>query len=175
MAQLQQDYDLIIVGSGGGSMCAALAAKALGKRAVILEKQAVVGGSTSFSGGVWWIPDHPLLARAGVKDSYENGKAYLDNVVKDKGPSVTTERTHTYLKAGPKMIAFLEAQGMKMRRPTDPWPDYYDELPGGLPGGAQFWPSRSTSTNWVPRNSISHSMPRWRNCRWGPMNSPPCS
>ena len=46
-------FDFVIVGSGGGSMCAALAAKQLGKRALIVEKQPLIGGSTGFSGGVW--------------------------------------------------------------------------------------------------------------------------
>ena len=50
-------YDFVIVGSGGGSMCAALACKTLGRRALIIEKQPRVGGSTGFSGGVWWIPE----------------------------------------------------------------------------------------------------------------------
>jgi 3-oxosteroid 1-dehydrogenase len=57
--------DLVIVGSGGGSMCAALAAKRLGKRALIVEKQALVGGSTGFSGGVWWVPNNAVMKRAG--------------------------------------------------------------------------------------------------------------
>ncbi|MFD2580362.1 FAD-binding protein [Novosphingobium colocasiae] len=35
---LDNEYDLVIVGSGGGSMAAALAAQAMGKSVVILEK-----------------------------------------------------------------------------------------------------------------------------------------
>jgi len=132
---LKSEYDLVIVGSGGGSMCAALVAHSLGKSVVILEKQSVVGGSTSFSGGVWWIPNHPLLARAGVTDSYQAGRDYLDAVVAHDGPAVTRERSDAFLKAGPAMIAFLEEQGMKLRRPHDTWPDYYDERPGGLAQG----------------------------------------
>jgi 3-oxosteroid 1-dehydrogenase len=132
---LEREYDLVIVGSGGGSMCAALVAQSLGKSVVILEKQAVVGGSTSFSGGVWWIPNHPLLADAGVTDSYQAGRDYLDAVVTYEGPAVTRERTDAFLKAGPAMIAFLQSKGMKLRRPHDDWPDYYDEKPGGLAQG----------------------------------------
>lgn len=134
-APLQPEYDLIIIGSGGGAIPAALVAKAQGKTAVILEKMDKVGGSTSFSGGVWWIPNHPLLAEAGVTDSYAQGRAYLDAVVDYRGPAVTAARTDTILKAGPRMIAALRDWGMKLRRPADTWPDYYDTLPGGLPEG----------------------------------------
>ena len=135
LAPLQAEYDLVIVGSGGGAIPAALVAKAQGKTAVILEKLDRVGGSTSFSGGVWWIPNHPLLAEAGVKDSYEQGRTYLDAVVDYDGPAVTAARKDTMLKAGPRMISALRGWGMKLRRPNDTWPDYYDTLPGGLPEG----------------------------------------
>jgi 3-oxosteroid 1-dehydrogenase len=134
-APLQREYDLVIVGSGGGSMAAALVAKKLGKRVVILEKMDAIGGSTSFSGGVWWIPNSPLLAEAGIPDSFEKAREYFDNVVTYKGPGVTPERRDAFLKGAPKMMAFLRGLGLKVRRPRDDWPDYYDELPGGLPQG----------------------------------------
>ncbi|HEY6870229.1 MAG TPA: FAD-binding protein, partial [Novosphingobium sp.] len=133
--QLESEYDLVIVGSGGASFCAALAAKSLGKRPVILEKQSFVGGSTSFSGGVWWVPNSPLLKEAGVPDSFENARQYLANCVDHVGPAVTPERTSAFLKAAPKMVSFLRSLGIKIRRPVDVWPDYYDDLPGGLPEG----------------------------------------
>jgi 3-oxosteroid 1-dehydrogenase len=132
---LKEEYDLVIVGSGGGSMPAALVAKTLGKSAAIIEKQMRAGGSTAYSGGVLWIPNNPLLAEAGIEDSFEKSRAYFDSVVTYKGPSVTPERRDTFLKAGPQMVAFLRRFGMKFRRPYHDWPDYYDELPGGLAAG----------------------------------------
>ena len=137
---LQKEYDLVIVGSGGGSMAAALVAKKLGKRAVILEKQDKVGGSTGFSGGVWWVPNNRLLAEAGIPDSYEKAREYFDNVVTYKGPGVTPQRRDAFLKGGPQMIEFLRGVGLKVRRPRDDWPDYYDDLPGGLPQGRSLLP-----------------------------------
>jgi 3-oxosteroid 1-dehydrogenase len=129
---LEAVYDLVIVGSGGGSMCAALAAKKLGKRAVILEKLDKIGGSTGYSGGVWWVPNNPLMVREGIADSYERAKIHFDAVVDYKGPAVTPQRRDAFLKTGPKMIEFLEAAGMPFYRPEG-WSDYYDDLPGGEP------------------------------------------
>jgi 3-oxosteroid 1-dehydrogenase len=132
---LQPEYDLVIIGSGGASMCAALVAKSLGRRPVILEKQAVIGGSTALSGGLLWLPDNPLLAAAGVKDSFEKGLEYLQHAVTYQGPAVTLERTCAFLRAAPKMISFLQSLGLEVRRPFETYPDYYDDLPGGLPEG----------------------------------------
>lgn len=133
--KLENQYDLVIVGSGGASITAALAAKNLGKRAVILEKQALMGGSTSYSGGVLWVPNNPLLADAGILDSLDKSREYLDGVVTYKGPAVTAERTDAFLMMGPQMVTFLQKLGMRFRRPYHDWPDYYDDLPGGLPQG----------------------------------------
>jgi len=134
-SEVAPEYDLVIVGSGGGAVVAALVAKSQGKSAVIVEKLQYFGGTTSYSGGVLWIPDNPLMAEAGVADSYDMAMRYLDNVVEYHGPAVTPERSHTFLRAGPKMVDFLRNFGMKFRRPFHDWPDYYDNLPGGSPEG----------------------------------------
>jgi 3-oxosteroid 1-dehydrogenase len=132
---LQPQYDLVIIGSGGASMCAALVAKSLGRSPVILEKQAVIGGSTALSGGIMWVPNNPLLAGAGVQDSFQKGLEYLRNAVTYAGPAITLERTSAFLQAAPKMISFLQSLGLEVRRPLETWPDYYDDLPGGLSEG----------------------------------------
>ena len=129
-----ESFDFVIVGSGGGSMCAALAAKTLGKRPLIIEKLAKVGGSTGFSGGVWWIPDNPVMKRAGVEDSYERARQYFDSVVTYRGPASSDARREAYLRTGPEMVEFLERHGMAFQY-ADGWPDYYDERPGGQPRG----------------------------------------
>jgi 3-oxosteroid 1-dehydrogenase len=150
-----ENYDLVIVGSGGGSMCAALAGKTLGKRALIVEKQPLVGGSTGYSGGVWWVPDNPVMKRAGVADSQQRARQYLDSVVTYDGPGTTPARRDAFIRTGPKMVDFLERQGMKFVY-ADGWSDYYDELPGGEPRGrsllAEFFDTRQLG-EWESRLS----------------------
>jgi len=134
------EYDLVIIGSGGGSMCAALAALELGKRPVILEKQDRVGGSTGFSGGVWWIPNNALMKQAGAPDSFEKARRHLEAVVTYRGPATTPARFDAFLKAAPRMLDFLRGKGLKVRRPLDDWPDYYDDRDGGSPQGRSVLP-----------------------------------
>lgn len=148
-------YDLVIVGSGGGSMCAALASKQLGRSALIIEKLPLVGGSTGFSGGVWWVPNNPVMKRAGVSDSPERSRQYLDAAVQYDGPGTTPARREAFIRSGPNMVEFLERAGMKFVY-ADGWSDYYDELPGGEARGrsllAELFDTRELG-RWEPKLS----------------------
>ena len=128
--KLEAEYDLVVVGSGGGSMAAALYAKKNGLNPVILEKLEKIGGSTGYSGGVWWVPNHHVLARHGVHDSMDEARKYFEAVRTFKGKGTTPERTDAFLQEAPKMIQFLEDEGMVYYYP-DGWADYYDSAPGG--------------------------------------------
>lgn len=136
MSAFDEQYDFVVVGSGAGSMVAALYLRRQGKRVLILEKTDLVGGTTARSGGVMWIPDNPFMARDGVEDSYDKAKAYLDAVTgnQDDAPAATPERRHAFLTEGPNMVRFLVEQGIELDRASY-WPDYYDERPGGSQAG----------------------------------------
>ncbi len=136
MSGFDEIFDFVVVGSGGGSMCAALVMRAAGKSVLILEKTEQVGGSTARSGGVMWIPNNPFMKRDGIEDSLEKATAYLDSLAADApaAPGSTPQRRRTYLTAGPGMIEFLTQQGIALTRVRE-WPDYYDDRPGGsVPG-----------------------------------------
>ncbi len=133
--QFDETFDFVVAGSGGGSMCAALMMRKLGKSVVILEKSALVGGTTARSGGVMWIPNNRFMKADGVEDSYEKASTYLDSTAgQDDLPGATPERRATYLRESPKMIDFLVEQGIKLRR-IPHYPDYHDNLPGGSAPG----------------------------------------
>ena len=74
MSNFDETFDFVVVGSGGGSMCCALALRAAGKSVLILEKTALIGGTTARSGGVMWIPDNRFMKRDGIPDSPEQAR-----------------------------------------------------------------------------------------------------
>ena len=136
MSGFDESVDFVVVGSGGGSMCAALVARNAGKTALVLEKTDLIGGTTSRSGGVLWIPNNPYMAKAGVPDSLDAASQYLDAVVGDHNdtPGASKARRQAFLQEGPKMLDFLSDKGLKFSRISQ-WPDYYDEKPGAsVPG-----------------------------------------
>ena len=52
MNAADETFDFIIVGSGGGSICAALVIGAMGMKPLLLEKTGLLGGTTAKSGGI---------------------------------------------------------------------------------------------------------------------------
>jgi 3-oxosteroid 1-dehydrogenase len=136
MRAMDETYDFVVVGSGGGSMCAGLVMRKAGKSVVILEKTDLIGGSTAKAGGVMWIPNNRFMAEAGIEDSLAKATTYLDTIVGERqdAPGATRERQQTYLHQAPEMIEFLVSQGIKLQR-VDSYPDYYDEKPGGSEPG----------------------------------------
>ncbi len=136
MSGFDEVFDYVVVGCGGGSMCAGLVMRKAGKSVLILEKTNYAGGTTARSGGVMWIPNNRFMKRDGVEDSYEKAMTYLDAVVGDHNdtPGATRERRGAYVVEGAEMVDFLVGQGVKLNR-VGYWPDYYDELPGGSEKG----------------------------------------
>jgi 3-oxosteroid 1-dehydrogenase len=123
---MNETFDFVVVGSGGGSMCAALVMRAAGKSVLILEKTELVGGTTATSGGLLWIPNNRFMKSEGVEDSDESAAAYLDAVVGDyeDTPGASRERRRTYIEQASRMIDFLVSQGIRLRRLSS-WPDFY--------------------------------------------------
>jgi 3-oxosteroid 1-dehydrogenase len=92
MTKWDKSVDLLIAGSGGGGMAAALAAVDSGIEPLIVEKQALIGGATGMSGGMVWLPNNPLMQAEGIADSHEEGLAYFDDVVGDIGEASSVAR-----------------------------------------------------------------------------------
>jgi 3-oxosteroid 1-dehydrogenase len=69
--------DLVAVGSGIGGLSAAIAARDAGLDVVVLEKAPKLGGVSAYSGGEVFLPGNHLMAREGLPDDREAGRAYL--------------------------------------------------------------------------------------------------
>ena len=134
MVNWDKSVDLLIAGSGGGGMVAALAALDSGIEPLVVEKQDLVGGSTGMSGGMVWLPNNPLMRDEGIPDSHEDGLAYFDDVVGDIGEASSPARREMFLTAGDEMIDFLVRKGVRLVR-CPGYSDYYPNHKGGNAAG----------------------------------------
>ena len=69
--------DVVVVGSGAAGLAAALTAAVGGAQVIVLEKAAVLGGTTAMSGAGVWIPANHHMLAAGMDDSPAEAVAYL--------------------------------------------------------------------------------------------------
>lgn len=128
----EDEFDLVIVGSGGGGMAAALTAHDVGLSCVIVEKAKLYGGTTGISGGGIWVPNNPTLRRAGHDDSRESIRTYLDELI---GERAEPKRLDAYVDHGPAAMALLEQSKWVKFFWTKGYADYHPELQGGRPMG----------------------------------------
>src|SRR6266567_6540954 len=131
------EFDVVVVGSGAAGMTAALTAAQHGLRVVVLEKTDRFGGSTARSGGGIWAPGNEVLRRAGVRDTPEQARAYLEHVA---GDCVPAQRRQALLEHGPAMLAFVRASTPVDFTWVPGYADYYPEAPGGLAQGRSVEP-----------------------------------
>ncbi|OBB55877.1 3-ketosteroid-delta-1-dehydrogenase [Mycobacterium sp. 852013-51886_SCH5428379] len=123
------EVDVLVVGSGGGGMTAALTADAEGLDALVVEKAAHFGGSTALSGGGIWVPGAPAQRAAGYTPDPDAVFGYLRQITDGL---VSDARLRTYVEAAPQMMEFLERLSPWFEFVWKPgYADYYPELPGG--------------------------------------------
>ncbi len=121
--------DVLIVGSGGAGMAAALTAAASGLDVLMVEKSSRYGGSTALSGGGIWVPGAPSQRREGYIPEPEGVVEYLRRITEGL---VSEARIRQYVESAPKMLEFLEGQSNWLEFVWKPgYADYYPELPGG--------------------------------------------
>ncbi|WP_051485909.1 FAD-dependent oxidoreductase [Nocardioides sp. J54] len=142
---LLPEYDVVVVGSGGGAMTGAALAARAGLRTLVLERTPLIGGTSAYSGGACWLPGTDVQQRAGLPDSTEGARAYLEAVL-DKPDH---ERVEALLRQAPRLVAALEADPL-MDFEWIPFSEYYD-APGRVPMGRSVQPSAIRRDELDPR------------------------
>lgn len=135
---MTDSFDLVVVGTGATGLAAAIFAHAQGLRPLLVEKTGLVGGTTSYSGGVVWVPDSRQNVESGTNDTLEESERYLDAIVAN--PHERDARREYLMRSG-EAFACLEA----LTRPlfyvrAQNSPDYYPAAAGASPRGRAMTP-----------------------------------
>ncbi len=130
-----REVDVVVLGSGGAAMTAAISAHDFGaKDVVILEKTGMVGGTTAMSGGMLWIPNNHHQHEAGYEDSDEEVVTYLDALAPD---GLDPETLWAFMQNGPEMLRYLADKTPVRLRAFNDFPDYQPYAPGAKPDGGR--------------------------------------
>jgi len=136
-ADSKTEFDVIVLGAGAGGLAAACVAAAEGLETLLVEKSEFVGGTTAISGGMIWVPANAKMREAGIEDSVERAREYLDRVAPLRRDGAVRE---AFLARGPEAIATLEARTELRLQPVTNYPDYYPDAPGATLGGRVLEP-----------------------------------
>ena len=98
------EVDVVVVGSGGAGLSAALAAAVAGAEVLVLEGSERWGGTTAISGAQVWVPANHRMAEAGVPDSFEQALDYCRRHSIGRDPGLI----ETFLRTAPRVARLLE-------------------------------------------------------------------
>lgn len=129
VGMVDDEPDVIVVGSGAAGLMAALRSSAHGLTVLVLEKSCFYGGTSATSGGAIWVPCHGL---DGHDDNLESARAYLRHLTLGESDAA---RIEAFLDHAPAMIAYLRESGIAFDM-MQGYPDYYPEAPGASAGRA---------------------------------------
>jgi 3-oxosteroid 1-dehydrogenase len=121
---VDKSFDVVVMGSGAAGLTAALVAAARGANVLVLEKAALVGGTSAISGGQLWIPNNRFIAPHG--DSRRDALMYLAQVTLGETPH---ELLEAFVDSAAEMVAEVERL-TSLRFAAVDRPDYHSEWEG---------------------------------------------
>jgi succinate dehydrogenase/fumarate reductase flavoprotein subunit len=131
------DCDLLVIGSGAGGLSAAVTAAWHGLKVIVVEKDAVCGGATAWSGGWIWAPRNPLSQADGIIEDLELPRTYLRH---ELGDNYDAAKIDAFLDASPQMVAFFEKH-TELQFVSGTWiADIHGNTPGAGTGGRSVAP-----------------------------------
>lgn len=114
-SKIKDQYDVIVVGSGGAGMSAAISAKDAGADVAIFEKMPIIGGNTSKSSGGMNASETKFQKEQGIEDS--NDLFYEETLKGGKGTN-NPELLRYMVDHSAEAIEWLDGMGIRLNKIT---------------------------------------------------------
>ncbi|CAN5328654.1 hypothetical protein BH09CHL1_BH09CHL1_24710 [soil metagenome] len=146
-----EEFDVVVAGSGGAGFAAAITARGLGSDTIILEKGSYIGGTTLVSGGGAFIANSKQMRALGYEDPRDERLKYMaryswPHLYQPEHPTLGLpqhdfDMISAYYDTGTEAIEFLEGVGAAKYAvqhiggsvPTQPNVDYMDHFEEDIP------------------------------------------
>lgn len=139
LAALPEDarFDVVVIGSGGAGLSAALCAAIDGARVLVVERTSHLGGTTALSAGTTWVPCTERGLKVQPDDTLARASQFLDLAV---GQRADRRLRQAFLDNGPVAVAKLERHSDVQYQVRSLHPDYLSELEGSALRGRAIEP-----------------------------------
>jgi succinate dehydrogenase/fumarate reductase flavoprotein subunit len=153
------EADVWVVGTGAAGWAAAIFAREAGASVELLEKGAFAGGTTRKSGGVYWVPNNPVMRAHGMQDPRDDALRYMarlayPDLYSPEAPHLGLDAKsyallETFYDRGAPVIDRLQQLGVMESTfwpawDGRPWTDYHADLPENrAPRGRGILPQRA--------------------------------
>ena len=87
-----EEFDVVVVGTGAGGFSSALNAHRLGASVVMLEKAPEIGGTTKKTAAGYWIPNNSLMRADGKEDDKRDAVRYMARLSRPQSYDPNDER-----------------------------------------------------------------------------------
>lgn len=132
--QWEKEVDVVVLGSGGAALAAAIAASENGASVLVLEKTHQIGGTTAYSGGVPWVPGNHFMREAGFEDDREATIKFIKRLTLGRAEEKMIER---FVDQAPEVFKILDEQaGVRFKTPQS-YPEYYARMDEALKNGTR--------------------------------------
>ena len=126
-----REIDTLVVGSGAGGLLSALVAADNHADVLVIEKEALWGGTSATSGAGIWIPASDQARAAGFEDNVDDAFKYVRALSKENVPDANIR---AFVDNAAAMLRWVTNK-TEINYQAFPYPDYHAENPGGSPTG----------------------------------------
>jgi succinate dehydrogenase/fumarate reductase flavoprotein subunit len=137
-AEVAAEADVIVIGGGGAGLAAASSAARLGRKVILLEKAATLGGTTALSVGSVSATGTPHQRRAGIKDSPDE---HFEDLGLLAGPLANRDNLalrRILVDNISETFDWLESTGLVFSGPSVEPPHRYPRMHNVLPSSRAF-------------------------------------